>query len=166
MFRCPHETGNQPSWSGVLPANPSQETVGEIFTRRNGEVQRNSCRMAPPSDVCWFIKPINIHICIYIYYILSIVISTINHRNQPLIRHLNAIELAGSFFVLTGLYFMGFSGGEWCPPRNKTENFTIRVYDLTLVNYYYTATIPKDPWCWNIYQPVGIILKITVMGSM
>ena len=22
--------------------------------------------------------------------------------------------------------------------------------------------IPKDPWCWNIYQPVGIIWKISL----
>jgi hypothetical protein len=24
------------------------------------------------------------------------------------------------------------------------------------------SSIPKDPWCWNIYQPVGIIWTITL----
>ena len=41
----------------------------------------NSHNVGPPSYVWWFINPIN-----------TIVISTINHRIQPLIRQLNAIE--------------------------------------------------------------------------
>ena len=57
-----------------------------------------------------------------------------------------------------GLLKTSFSATTSDPRKKTSETVTPANSCGAVAN----VPIPKDPWCWNIYQPVGIIWKITL----
>ena len=61
---------------------------------------------------------------------------------------------------------MEFVNGKDDIPYMKFGKYSSHVNQSTNQNHIKSLLgyikFPKDPWCWNIYQPVGITWKITL----